>query len=311
MNIYRNPAELPVFRNSVVTIGSFDGVHFGHQRILRRVVELAKQHDGESIVITFDPHPRLVIYPDDDSLHLLTSTEEKCRLLEEAGIDNVVLVRFTTDFSQQSPEDYIKNFLVKNFQPRYITIGYDHHFGQGRKGNIDLLQSFSEKYGYTVEEINRQDVDDIAVSSTKIRQALDEGNIESATQLLNHPFTLTGTVVKGQQVGRTIGYPTANILPSDRHQLIPANGIYAVWVMIEGVRYAGSLYIGNRPTLNGQSRSIEVFIFDFDSDIYTKIIQIAFVKHIRPDKKLESLAALKEQIAADNAVIAELLLVNN
>ncbi|MEY4927881.1 MAG: hypothetical protein RI894_2317 [Bacteroidota bacterium] len=307
MNIYRNPAELPIFCNAVVTIGSFDGVHFGHQRILRRVVELAEQHGGESIVITFDPHPRLVIYPDDDSLHLLTSTEEKCRLLEEAGIDHVVLVRFTTAFSQQSPENYIENFLVKNFHPHHIIIGYDHHFGASRKGNIDLLQRFSEKYNYTVEEINRQDVDDIAVSSTKIRQALDEGNIESATQLLNHPFTLSGTVVMGQQIGRTIGYPTANIAPSDRHQLIPANGIYAVWVVVDGDRYTGSLYIGNRPTLHGNSRSIEVFIFDFNRDIYTKKIDIAFISHIRPDKKLDGLEALKTQIAADNAVIAELL----
>jgi riboflavin kinase/FMN adenylyltransferase len=308
LTIYRSPSELPIFRNAVITIGSFDGVHFGHQRILRRITELAKQYNGESVVITFDPHPRLVVYPDDDSLHLLTSTPEKCRLLEAAGVNHVVLVRFTTEFSQQSPEDYIQHFLVKNFQPNYIVIGYDHHFGESRKGNIHLLQALSLKYGYTVEEINRQEVEDIAVSSTKIRLALDVGNIETATQLLNHPFTISGTVVQGLQVGRTINYPTANIAPDDRHQLIPANGIYAVWVTVMNKQYAGSLYIGNRPTLNGTTRSIEVFIFDFDSDIYGQNISLVFVKYIRADKKLNGLDELKQQIAADNEAVADVLL---
>ncbi len=300
LNIYQNLNELPSFRNAVITIGSFDGVHFGHQRILRQVRELAAQYNGESVVVTFDPHPRLVIYPDDDSLHLLTSTQKKCELLEKSGINHVVLVRFTPEFAQQSPEDYIQNFLVKNFQPKHIVIGYDHHFGENRKGNIDLLQMLAPKYGYNVVEISKQEIDDIAVSSTKIRLALDKGDIQAAQNLLAHDFSFTGTVVKGQQLGRTIGYPTANIQPDDRHQLIPANGIYAATIEINHAIFKASLYIGTRPTLNGETRTIEAFIFDFDEDIYDQNVKLNFVKYIRPDKKLESLDALKSQIAKDN-----------
>ncbi len=311
MNIYRNLNELPIFRNAVITIGSFDGVHFGHQRILRRVCELAEQHNGESIVITFDPHPRLVIYPADDSLHLLSSTDEKCQLLAKAGINHVVLVRFTPEFAQQSPENYIQNFLVKNFQPKHIVIGYDHRFGENRKGNIDLLQFFAPKYGYNVVEILKQEIDDIAVSSTKIRIALDKGDIDTATNLLAHQFSFTGTVVKGQQIGRTIGYPTANIQPDDRHQLIPANGIYAAQIEVNGSVFKTSLYIGTRPTLNSDtnnsSRVIEAFIFDFNQDIYDQKVKLTFVKYIRPDKKLDNLAALKAQIAEDNEKVLAIL----
>lgn len=309
MIIYRNLSDLPTFKNAVITIGSFDGVHVGHQRILRRVVELAAQHHGTGIVITFDPHPRLVVYPADDTLYLLSSTDEKCRLLEAAGIDAVVLVRFTPEFSQQSPEDYIKNFLIKNFQPTHIVIGYDHHFGENRAGNIDFLRQFAPIYHYEVEEISRQDVDDIAVSSTKIRHALEVGDVETAADLLGYPFVLSGTVVKGQQLGRTIGYPTANLQPTTRHQLIPTDGIYAVWVDIAQKRYNGSLYIGTRPTVDaGLRRTIEVFIFDFNDDIYGQNIRLSLKKFIRPDKKLANLDELKQQIEQDNAQIEAALL---
>ncbi len=302
MKVYRELSVLDGFKNAVVTIGSFDGVHAGHQKILSRVKELARRLEGESVLITFHPHPRLVVNPDDDSLRLLTTIDEKIELLSSFGIDNLIIVPFTLEFSQQSPETYISDFLVKYFNPLRIVIGYDHRFGKGRAGDISLLKLNEDRYGFLVEEISKQEVDSIAVSSTKIRNALTNGKVAIAADLLKYHFRLTGEVVKGQALGRKLGFPTANIEVADRHKLIPREGIYAVRVEHAGDRFDGMLYIGTRPTIKSQNQKvIEVNIFDFDKDIYGEEITIEFVQKIREDKSFSGLEELKEQLIKDKA----------
>jgi riboflavin kinase / FMN adenylyltransferase len=323
LQVYTDINALPQFQNTVITIGSFDGVHTGHQQILRRVTTLAEQTGAESVVITFDPHPRLVVYPNDDAVKLLTDTAEKCRILANLGIKNVVLVRFDAAFANLSAEEYIADFLVKRFRPAHIVIGYDHQFGKNRAGNLALLQQFAPEMGYALEEISQQTINDIAISSTKIRTALAEGEVENAENLLGRPFAITGKVVKGAQIGRTIGYPTANIQPHSRHALVPNDGIYAATIFIENedldlknmmtnrqhitarTGHICSLYIGNRPTLNGKNQTIEAFIFDFNTDIYDKNVRIELLGKIRNDMKLDGLDALKAQIAKDNQAVLE------
>ncbi len=307
MKVHRNLDELPHFNNAVITIGSYDGVHAGHQTIIQRINDTAQRINGESILITFHPHPRLVVRPDDNSLKLLNTIDEKILLLEKYGVDHLIIAPFTKAFSQQSPEEYIEHFLVKNFQPKKIIIGYDHKFGNKRVGNIDLLKQYEGKYGFEVMEIQKQDVDSIVVSSTKIRNALLEGRVKIAAEWLNHPFMISGEVVYGQQLGRELGYPTANIQVKERHKLIPPIGIYAVQVVHNDQQYQGMLYIGNRPTLDGKTISIEVNIFDFDQNIYGQDIRVAFSKHIRADKKFEGLEALKHQLGLDKIATLEAL----
>ena len=300
MNVYHDLNELPSFHNAVVTIGSFDGVHTGHQKILDRVKQLATEVEGESIVIVFHPHPRHVIKPDDNSLKLINTVNEKALLLERYGIDNLVVVPFSIEFSQQSPDDYISNFLVKRFQPKCIVIGYDHRFGKDRAGDIEYLRKYQTSAGFQLIEIEKQEVKDIAVSSTKVRKALDEGKVQIAKQLLSHSFTLSGTVEHGQGIGKQMGYPTANINVGDKYKLIPGEGIYAVYVYHNEERYQGMLYIGKRPTLKQWNyRTIEVNILDFDKDLYGDKLKIEFVKKIRGDKKFDSMEALSSQIDED------------
>lgn len=300
MNVYNNLANLPQFKNAVLTIGSFDGVHSGHQKIIERLKELAKAIDGESILITFHPHPRHVIYPNDDSLKLLSTIEEKVQLLEKYGIDNVVIVPFNKEFSSQSPETYIQSFLIDKFNPACIVIGYDHKFGKDRKGDIAYLRKFSTQQGFEIVEIAKQEVEDIAVSSTKVRTAVENGEMQTAKLLLNHFYSLSGTVVRGAGIGKELGYPTANIHVGDRHKLIPPEGIYAVYTYHQQKRYDGMLYIGDRPTVDKKTNiTIEVNIFDFDQDIYEEIITVEFVDFIRHDVKFDSLEGLKDQLRKD------------
>ena len=300
MRIFYQLNNLPEFRKSVVTIGSFDGVHLGHQKILSKVKELAHSVGGESIVITFHPHPRSVIYPKDKSLRLINTIEERVALFEHYGIDNVVVVPFTVGFSQQSADEYIEKFLVGKFKPSHIVIGYDHRFGLNRQGNIDYLRWHADQYQYSVEEIQRQDVEAIAVSSTKIRRAIEKGEVQTAGQLLGHPFSLKGIVVRGQQIGHQLGYPTANLEVNDPNKIIPPNGIYAVEVIHNNSDYRGMLYIGDRPTLNNHhNRTIEVNIFEFDKEIYGDQLEIKFVEFIREDQKFEGLEALSQQLGED------------
>lgn len=309
MRVFNDLNDLPDFQNAVITIGSFDGVHLGHQKILGRVKRLARKCDGESIVITFHPHPRLVIYPKDKSLQLITSIDEKVDLMRRYGIDNVVVVPFTVEFSQQSADEYIKKFLVEKFQPRYIVIGYDHRFGLNRQGDINYLKWHGRECGYEVEEIGKHEVENIAVSSTKIRKALEAGAVDQAHRQLGHYFSLTGTVVHGNKIGKKLGFPTANLDLSNKHKLLPPAGIYAVLVHHKGQRYGGMLYIGNRPTLKiHQNKTIEVNIFDFDKNIYGDKVRLELVARTRDDKAFENLEQLSAQLAEDRketqAVIA-------
>ncbi len=308
MKVFNDLNQLPEFRNAVITIGSFDGVHRGHQQILHKINTLARNTGGESIVITFHPHPRLVIYPKDKSLRLLTTIDEKVALLERYGVDNVVVVPFTIEFSQLSADEYIEKFLLEKFHPRYIVIGYDHRFGLNRQGDINFLRWHAERYGYEVVEIAKQEIEDITISSTKIRNALEKCDVNHAGQLLGHSFTITGTVVGGQQIGSSLGFPTANLEVASAHKLIPPDGIYAVFVTHKSQRYGGMLYIGSRPTLKGyDNRTIEVNIFSFDKKIYGDKLQLELIDFIREDSEFESFEALKAQLAQDRIAAQDIL----
>ena len=319
MKIYRNLDEFKALDYAIVTIGTFDGVHVGHQKILNKLTELAKDNTGETVLLTFFPHPRLIINPDDDSLRLINDIEEKVERLALAGIDHLIITPFTRDFSNQNPEEYISDVLVNKIGCKKIVIGYDHHFGKDRKGTIKDLIHFSEIFDYTVDQIPEQDIEDVAVSSTRVRESLIKGDIITANKYLGYPFELTGTVIKGDQIGREIGFPTANLHVHESHKLIPAYGIYAVDVEIfpkttevvtgdyfEPVpeRVAkGMCYIGTRPTVDGMNRKIEVNLLDFNDDLYTKTIRVKFLEFIRHDQWFESLELMQEQIKKDETDI--------
>ena len=302
MRVFRDLNDLPAFTNSVVTIGTFDGVHRGHQKLIERIKQLAEQTEGESILVTFHPHPRIVINPEDKSLRLLNTIDEKIALLEKYGVDNLVIVPFSRAFSEQSASDYISQFLVKNFSPKYIVIGYDHKFGKDRAGDFKLLEEMKGQYGYQMEEITKETLDDIGISSTKIRQAIAEGDINLANELLGNNYTLSGTVVRGLQNGRKLGFPTANIQVNDEYKLIPRTGIYAVYVYHNGVKYTGILSIGYNPTFDGKVQTIEVNILDFAKDIYGENLTLEFIDFIRTEKKFKSIDALIEEIKNDEKI---------
>lgn len=300
MKLHRDLNNLPQFRNAVITIGSFDGVHRGHRKIIKKVCDLALATGGESILVTFHPHPRQIIYPKDDSLKLITSTEEKIKLLEQTGIDHVVIVPFTFEFSQLNADEYIQKFLVGKFEPKHIVIGYDHRFGMNRQGDINFLRWHERNLGYKVVEIEQAEIDELAVSSTRIREAVESGDVAKASKLLGNYFTLSGKVVKGQQLGTTIGYPTANVEIKEPNKLMPPDGVYACFAKHDGERLPGMLYIGKRPTLKRyHNRTVEVHIFDFQKSIYEDELEVELVQFIRPDAALPDLEALKAQISKD------------
>ncbi len=307
MQVHRSLDRLPEIKNAVLTIGTFDGVHCGHQRIINDLHKRAAAIRGESVLLTFHPHPRLVINPDDKTLKLLTTLDEKIALLDRFGIDHLIIVPFSKAFSQTEPDVYIRDVLVAPVRPRVIVIGYNHHFGKDRKGNIETLRKYAERYHYEVVEISKQEVEEIAVSSSKIRKAVYEGDIRLARKLLGHPYPLSGTVIKGQQIGKKLGYPTANIFISDTHKLIPPFGVYAVKVRPGNGEKGGMLYIGKRPTFAGQERSIEVNIFDFNEQIYGRFIRIEVLERIRGDMYFEDKAALARQMDADKEATLEIL----
>lgn len=298
MAVFHQLDQLPAFRNPVLTIGSFDGVHHGHKVILSEVVKAAKAVDGESILITFEPHPRKIIHPE-QPLGLLTSPEQKIALIEAEGIDHIVVVPFTRDFSMLSARAYVEDFLLKNFNPHTIIIGYDHRFGHSREGNIDLLKELVPSHVQIIE-ISAQLIDDAAVSSTKIRNALLKGNVQEAAEMLERPFSYKATVVHGNKIGRTIGYPTANLQPCYIDILIPGIGIYAVTVEWRGKHYKGMMSIGYRPTVTEEKVvTCEVNILDFEEDLYGQNLTVYFIQYLRGEEKFTSLDALKEQIALD------------
>ncbi len=308
MRVIKDLAHLPEFKNSVITIGTFDGVHKGHQQLIKRINQLAAQSNGESIIITFHPHPRLVINPNDDSLQLLNTAEEKIELLRHYGVNNVVMVPFSRSFSEQTAEDYIEYFLVKHFHPTYVVTGYDHKFGKNRSGDINLLLQMRHRFHYEVEEIKKETLDAITISSTKIRNALQEGNIKTANELLGHNYTLEGLVVKGLQNGRKIGYPTANLSIADNHKLIPRKGIYAVKVHYNNTQFGGMLNIGFNPTFGGTKLSVEVNILNFDKEIYGEKIKLELLEYVRDEKKFENVQQLISAIDNDKVNIEKILL---
>lgn len=298
MQVFKSLDNLPQFKNAVVTIGTFDGVHLGHQKLLERINELAKKINGESILITFHPHPRFVIQPDSD-LKLLNTIDEKIELLEKYKVNNVVVAPFSKEFSNMPAISYVKDFLVENFKPHTLVIGYDHHFGKNRSGNIDLLEEYKDIFGYNVEQISKETIQDIDISSTKIREALAQGKVQTANKLLGHKYSINGFVTKGEQLGRKIGFPTANVQLLVDYKLIPKNGVYIVNVKVKNSFYKGMLNIGVRPTIEGLNKTIEVNIFDFDQDIYGEKIEVILLKYIREEQKFESLEALKQQLNND------------
>ncbi len=305
MNVFRDISALPVFRNAVVTIGSFDGVHRGHQRILKRIRRLAMQYEGESVVVTFDPHPRQVLSPSDDSLQLLTTTEEKLDYLREFEIDNVVVVAFTIEFSHIGPREYVERFLVDRFKPRCLVVGYNHRFGRNRQGNFHLLQSYAAQGAFDLVKIAKQEIDHIDISSTKIRNALSVGDTTISNTLLNHPYRITGKVISGRKVGRSIGYPTANVELLHALKLIPCVGIYAAFVHLDQVTFEAMLYIGTRPTFDIKDTgiSIEVHVLGFNQEIYGDRIDIDVIEYTREDMALTDVEALRHQIQQDEIEI--------
>jgi riboflavin kinase/FMN adenylyltransferase len=307
MEVIRDINDFPQLSHAVVTSGTFDGVHVGHQKILKRVIERARQNNGQSVVITYWPHPRLVLFPEDNDLKLLSTMEERIEQLRSFGLDYLLIIPFTKEFSRTSSRSFITDVLVRALNTKVLVIGYDHRFGKNREGSFENLKARSAQYGFEVEEIPRQDVDDIGVSSTKIRRALEEGDIETATRYLGHPYTLTSEVVEGDKLGRTIGFPTANLDPPKNHKLIPANGVYAVWVKYEGERYPGMMNIGFRPTVHGRHQTLEVHILNFSQTLYGQSVTVEFVQQLRQEQKFESLEALKSQLAKDKEATARIL----
>lgn len=307
MKIYHGIDDFSTLPYAVVTSGTFDGVHLGHQKILRRLKEVAMHHRGETVVITFWPHPRLVLHPEDDSLKLLNTFEEKALLLKEQGINHLVRIPFTKEFSQLTSEEFIQKILINTIGTKTLIIGYDHRFGHNREGSFEQLQLNAPRYGFEVEEISRQDVDSIKVSSTAIRHALECGDLKTANDLLGQPYSVTGRVIAGDKLGRLLGYPTANIEIDTKYKLIPADGIYAVSVLHEHQYYTGMLYIGNRPTVNGKKRNIEVNIFNFNRDIYGEEITIQFIQLIRTDSKFTDLEGLRLQLTNDKQTALTIL----
>lgn len=307
MKIYHHIDEFKPVENAVVTIGTFDGVHLGHRKIISRIKEIADSINGETVILTFFPHPRMILHPEDHSIKMINTMDEKAALLEQLGVDHLIITPFSRDFSNQAAEEYIKNVLVEKIGTKKIVIGYDHRFGKDRQGGLPELQQLAPVYGYEVIEIPEQDIHDVAISSTRIRQALLSNNIELANEFLGYTFFISGKVMRGDQIGRTINYPTANILVEETYKLIPADGIFAVKVKVGGQTFKGMGYIGHRPTINGMTRNTEVNIFDFDQDIYTQPIQMEFLHFVRGDIKFESLEQLKAQLAKDKTDVMALL----
>lgn len=307
MRIYEGIKNFKRLNHAVVTSGTFDGVHIGHQKILNRVIEVARSNGGESVLITFWPHPRMVLNNDKGFLKLINTMEEKQELLREIGIDHLILIPFTPEFANTSSTEFIKNILVNAIGTRKLIIGYNHRFGKNREGNFENLVRDSHYYGFEVEEIPRHEIDNIGISSTIIRKSLADGDIVNAEKFLGHPFLINGLVIHGDKLGKTIGFPTANLQIEEAYKLIPGDGVYAVTVNIDGVEYMGMLNIGIRPTVDGQNKKIEVHILDFNEEIYGKKISITFVRKVRNEQKFNSLDELKQQLEKDRITISGIL----
>lgn len=304
MKIFQSIKSFSSDRQTVVTIGTFDGVHLGHQKILGQITKSAHELNCESLVLTFFPHPRMVLQ-EDTEMKQLNSLNEKIELLGNLGIDNLVIHPFDKEFSRLTAEEFVKEVLVGIFKIKKIVIGHDHRFGRNRTANIDDLITFGETYGFEVEQISAEEINEVSISSTKIRNALLEGNVELAADYLGYNYSLTGTVSKGRQLGRTIGYPTANIQIEENYKLIPLNGVYIAKSIINSKVVYGMMNIGTRPTVDGITQTIEINFFDFEQDLYNQKITVSMLKRMRSEQKFESVDALKNQLGVDKAIAQE------
>ncbi len=294
----------------MVTIGTFDGVHLGHQKVIKRVRQLADDCHGEVVVLTFFPHPRMIINPGNHGIRLLNTLDEKCELLEKAGVDHLIIHPFSQEFSNHTPEDFVSNVLVNSLGVYKLVIGYDHRFGKDRSGSFDDLIRFAPNYGFEVEKIPEEDVNDIAVSSTRIRNCLQNGEVDEAKQLLGVPYRLSGKVIHGQKLGRELGFPTAN-LDLENYKLIPEEGVYIGNVYIDGKFHEGLVSIGTRPTINDEGKlSVEVFIMNFDKDLYDRPLKVDLLHRIRPNVKFDNVEQLVDRMKADQKIAEEYFVEN-
>ena len=299
MKIYHSIEDFPSDVNTIVTIGTFDGVHKGHQIIINRINEIAKKKAMESVVLTFDPHPRHVIYPDDQELRLIHTLEEKIEALSKTGVQNLVLHKFTKEFSRTESVNFIRDFLVTKLNMKYMVVGFDHHFGKNRQGTFDNLIELSDAYGFKIEKIKPQNIGEVTISSTKIRNAILEGDCKKANTYLSANFSITGKVVQGNKIGSSIGYPTANIEIGNKWKILPKNGVYAVKILLKNQQYFGMLNLGNRPSISDDSFAIEVHLFDFNATIYNEELKIEFIQRIRDEQQFSDLEKLKSQLKID------------
>jgi len=297
MQVHAQINNLPVFRNAVVTIGTFDGVHTGHQQIIAQLKEEAHAIGGETVIITFHPHPRKVVAHKE--VFVLNTLDEKIELLREKGIDHLVVVPFDERFASQSAKEYVEHFLFEKFHPHTVIIGYDHRFGHGRQGDYHLLEDFGKQLGFLVKEIPEHVLNNITVSSTKIREALLNSDVETANNYLGYDYFFEGLVIEGNKLGRTLGYPTANLQIETPEKLIPGNGVYAVIASVDKSTYKAMMNIGVRPTVDGKKRMIEVNLFDFNQDIYGKTLRVYIKKYLRGEVKFNGLEELKNQLGID------------
>jgi riboflavin kinase/FMN adenylyltransferase len=307
MIVHNGFENLEGIKNAVVTIGTFDGIHLGHQEIISRIIELAKSVDGETALVTFWPHPRYVLGKNKEDLKLLTTFDEKAEILEQLGLDHIVRVNFTKEFSQWTSEQFIQNIILSALHTKRLVIGYDHRFGKDREGGFEHLKKHSDSYGFQVEEISKQTIDNVGISSTKIRNAVEEGKVELAHDFLGRFYEINGEVVSGDKVGKTLGFATANIQIEEAYKLIPADGAYAVIAKIKGEEHKGMLNIGFRPTVDGKSKKIEANIFDFNEDIYGERIKISFIKRLRDEIKFDSKEQLSNQLKKDKEKALQIL----
>lgn len=298
LNVFPSISEFNSTKKTIVTIGTFDGVHIGHQKIIEKLIQETKKADCESLILTFFPHPRMVLNGS-SSIKLLNTINEKSSLLEKMGLDNLVVHPFDKKFSNLSAEEFVKTILVDSFNLKKIIIGYDHRFGNNRAANIDDLISFGKKYDFEVEQISAQEIDSVSVSSTKIRDAITDGNMIVANEFLGYDYILSGKIITGKQLGRTIGFPTANIKIEENYKLIPKNGVYIVKSHLQEKTVFGIMNIGLNPTVNGEDLSIEVHFLDFEADLYNKNITVSVIARIRDEQKFTSIDLLKSQIQED------------
>ncbi len=307
MKVYHSVDEFKISEHAVVTIGTFDGVHVGHQQIIRKLTQIASDEMGETVVLTFFPHPRMVLQPDDNDLKLITNMNERIELLRYYGVDHLIIQPFDKAFSRLSAVEFVRDILINKIGTKTLVIGYDHHFGRNREGSIKDLEEMSSVYKFRLEEIPKQAVDEVAVSSTKIRKALEDGDMMTANRCLGHEFTISGKIVDGEKMGRILGFPTANISVAEPYKILPATGIYAVKVKVDEEKFKGMLYIGYRPVFESKKISIEVNIFNFNQSIYNHEVTVYLKDRVREDQNFSSKDELIKKMEEDREIATKML----